>query len=227
MSNKRPGRAVRIRRNLLESTDPYLPRLDPGEVAACSECHALYQRRHWFFDADAYHRVLVSLRTPTTVLAATLAPRSRAWSEPAQDSAWRKATSFVGQGICHVWTGYDHLVFLLLLLSLRAVGVTASEVSWVEAFAAWALVRIIGTIPITPGGIGVVELSLTGTLVGFGGNNAGVVAAVLVFRFLTTVPTLILGLTAAFTWRRQGLRTAEAPEPPPESLPAQAPRSEG
>jgi len=77
-----------------------------------------------FFDADAYHRVLVSLQTPTTAFAATLAPRSRAWSEPAQHSAWRTAISFVGQGIWHVWTGYDHLVFLLLLL-LPAVAARA------------------------------------------------------------------------------------------------------
>ena len=38
-------------------------------------------------------------------------------------------------------------VFLLLVLSLRAVGVTGSEVSVIEAFAAWSLVRIIGAIP--------------------------------------------------------------------------------
>ena len=50
---------------------------------------------------------------------------------------------------------------------------------------------------------GVIDLALTGTLVGFGGNNAGVVAAVLVYRFLTAVPTLILGLGAAFTIRRR------------------------
>ena len=72
----------------------------------------------------------------------------------------------------------------------------------VDAFAAWALVRLLGSIPITPGGIGVVELGLTGALVGFGGSNAAVVAAVLVYRFLTMVPTLVLGLVAAFTFRR-------------------------
>jgi putative heme transporter len=94
-------------------------------------------------------------------------------------------------------------VFLVFLVSLRALDVTGSEVSAVEAFAAWALVRLIGSIPITPGGIGIVELGLTGALVGFGGDNAGVVAAVLVFRFLTMVPTLALGLLAAATWRRQ------------------------
>ena len=93
-------------------------------------------------------------------------------------------------------------VFAVLLVSLRALDVPSSQVSVVEAFAAWALVRILASIPITPGGIGVVELGLTGALVGFGGSNASVVAAVLVYRFLTMVPTLILGLVSAFTFRR-------------------------
>lgn len=90
-------------------------------------------------------------------------------------------------------------VFLVLFVSLRALDVPASEVSVVEAFAAWSLARLLGTIPITPGGIGVVELALTGALLGFGGNNAGVVAAVLLYRFLTMVPTIVLGLIAAAT----------------------------
>jgi len=95
-------------------------------------------------------------------------------------------------------------VFAVLLVSLRALDVPASEVSAIEAFAAWALIRIIASIPITPGGVGIVELGLTGALVGFGGSNASVVAAVLVYRFLTVVPTLTLGLIAAFTLRRKG-----------------------
>ena len=102
-------------------------------------------------------------------------------------------------------------VFGVLLVSLRVMGVTASQVSLVEAFAAWSLVRIIASIPITPGGVGIVELGLTGTLVGFGGHNARVVAAVLVYRFLTVVPTLVLGLLSAFTWRR-GQRRPEPAE---------------
>jgi putative heme transporter len=94
-------------------------------------------------------------------------------------------------------------VFLVLLVSLRALEVPGTEVSVVEAFAAWSLARLLGSIPITPGGIGVVELGLTGALVGFGGNNAGVVAAVLVYRFLTMVPTIALGLVATTTVRRR------------------------
>jgi putative heme transporter len=95
-------------------------------------------------------------------------------------------------------------VFLVLLVSLRTLGVPASEVSLLEAFAAWSLARVLGSLPITPGGLGVVELGLTSALVGFGGANANVVAAVLLYRFLTVVPTLVVGLAAGAAWRKVG-----------------------
>ena len=101
-------------------------------------------------------------------------------------------------------------VFLLFLVSLRVLDVSAAEVSGIEAFAAWSLVRLLGSIPITPGGIGIVEVGLTTLLVGFGGDNAEVVAAVLVYRFLTIVPTLVLGLLAGATWRLHRPETREA-----------------
>jgi putative heme transporter len=100
-------------------------------------------------------------------------------------------------------------VFVVLLASLRAVGIPRGEVSIVEAFAAWALARILGAIPITPGGIGFVELGLTGVLVAFGASNAEAVAATLIYRFLTLVPTLVVGLVSAATWK-VGRRTGEA-----------------
>jgi putative heme transporter len=92
-------------------------------------------------------------------------------------------------------------VFTLFLVSLRVLDVTPGQVSAIEAFAAWSLIRLLGAIPITPGGIGIVEVGFTTLLVGFGGDNAEVVAAVLVYRFLTIVPTLVLGLLAGATWR--------------------------
>ena len=92
-------------------------------------------------------------------------------------------------------------VFLVLVASVRAVGVPAAEVTIVEAFAAWTLARILGSIPITPGGVGFVELGLTGVLVAFGANEADAVAATLIYRFLTVVPTLIVGLMATATWK--------------------------
>ena len=96
----------------------------------------------------------------------------------------------------------NHLsVFLVLLLSLRAVDVTRADVTIAEAFAAWALSRVLSSIALTPGGIGFVELGLTGALVGFGATNTEAVAATLVYRFLTVVPTLLLGLLAAATFK--------------------------
>jgi uncharacterized membrane protein YbhN (UPF0104 family) len=100
-------------------------------------------------------------------------------------------------------TAAGHLtVFVVLVTCLRTLGVSGAQVTLVEAFAAWTLVRLLGSIPATPGGLGIVELGLTSALVGFGGNNAGVVAAVLLYRFLTMVPTLVLGLLAVAASRR-------------------------
>jgi len=100
-------------------------------------------------------------------------------------------------------------VFVVMVVCLRVLGVDAGQVTFTEAFAAWSFVRLLGSIPITPGGLGVVELGLTGALVGFGGANDGVVAAVLLYRVLTIVPTLILGLAAGAVWHR--LRQREQP----------------
>ncbi len=92
-------------------------------------------------------------------------------------------------------------VFVLLVVCLRATGVSNSEVTGVEAFAAWALVRILGALPLTPAGVGIVEVGLTGALVAFGAPNAEAVAATLLYRASTVLPTLALGLLAAATWR--------------------------
>jgi putative heme transporter len=119
---------------------------------------------------------------------------------------FRNRTNRLLRGRWHVLTlatlAGQLTVFLVLLVSLRVLGVSGSEVSAVEAFAAWSLVRLLGSIPITPGGLGVVELGLTTALVGFGGDQVGVVAAVLVYRVMTVVPTLVIGLLAGVTWKR-------------------------
>jgi putative heme transporter len=105
----------------------------------------------------------------------------------------------------------NHLtVFVLMVFCLRAVGITRAEVDIVEAFAAWSLVRVLGSIPITPGGLGIVELGLTGMLVGFGASNGQAVAATVLYRVLGAVPTLALGLLAAVTWKLRQPKTAAA-----------------
>jgi uncharacterized membrane protein YbhN (UPF0104 family) len=93
--------------------------------------------------------------------------------------------------------------YLMLELSLRAVGIPWSEISVVESFAAWSVGRLLVSLPLTPGGIGVVEVGLVEALIGFGGTSANVVAAVLAYRALSLVPTLLLGVLASATWRLQ------------------------
>ena len=95
-------------------------------------------------------------------------------------------------------------VFAVLLVCVRAVGIGAGELTWIEAFAGWSLARALQLIPLTPGGVGPVELGMTGILVGFGGANAEVVAAVLLYRAATILPTLLLGLATIAAWRWLG-----------------------
>jgi uncharacterized protein (TIRG00374 family) len=92
--------------------------------------------------------------------------------------------------------------YLILEFSLRALGVSFAQISIAESFTAWSVGRLLQSLPLTPGGIGVVELGLTGTLIGFGGPHATVVAAVLLYRVLSIVPTLLLGLAAVAAWRQ-------------------------
>jgi uncharacterized membrane protein YbhN (UPF0104 family) len=96
----------------------------------------------------------------------------------------------------------NHLTaYLVFDLSLRAVGVSAAQVPPSRTFLAWSIGRVISSLPLTPGGLGVVELGLIGTLVGFGGPHARVVAAVLLYRGLIVVPTLVLGGVSLVAFR--------------------------
>jgi uncharacterized membrane protein YbhN (UPF0104 family) len=86
--------------------------------------------------------------------------------------------------------------YLAFELCLRAVGISFGSLPPSEGFLAWAIGRVITSLPLTPGGIGVVELGMIGTLVGFGASNAHVVAAVLLYRGVIVLPTLVIGLFA-------------------------------
>ncbi|MGH9049319.1 MAG: lysylphosphatidylglycerol synthase transmembrane domain-containing protein [Acidimicrobiia bacterium] len=104
-------------------------------------------------------------------------------------------------------------LYVVLLLTLRNLGVSDDQVGWAEVLAAFAFVRLLSALPITPGGLGVVELGLTAALVAAGGHRAQVVAAVLVYRALTYLAPVPLGMATYMIWRRNGRRRPIAPEP--------------
>jgi uncharacterized membrane protein YbhN (UPF0104 family) len=94
-------------------------------------------------------------------------------------------------------------LFLVLLVALRHVGVSQNELSWIAVFAAFAFVRLISALPLTPGGVGVVELGYAAVMtLGLDDlTSAQVVAAILVFRAITYLLPIPLGLLSYITWR--------------------------
>ncbi|MEP6463123.1 MAG: lysylphosphatidylglycerol synthase domain-containing protein [Frankiaceae bacterium] len=122
----------------------------------------------------------------------------------------------------------SHLsLYLVLLLALRHVGVSQSQVGWAEVLAVFCFARLVTAIPITPGGVGIVELALIGGLVAAGGDRVKVTAAVLVFRALTYVLPIPLGLGTYLFWRgntswRRAPGMAPRTELVPESVPTGA-----
>jgi uncharacterized membrane protein YbhN (UPF0104 family) len=102
-----------------------------------------------------------------------------------------------------ITTVVSHLsLFVVLLACLRALGVSQSEVTWIEALSVFAFGRLVTALPITPGGLGVIELSYIGGLVWAGGDKTAVVAAVLLFRTLTFAVQIPLGAITYPIWQR-------------------------
>ncbi len=108
----------------------------------------------------------------------------------------------------------SHLaLYFVLLLCLRNVGVSQQEVSWIQVLAVFSLGRLVTALPITPGGVGFVELAYIGGLVLAGRSHADVplpefraqvTAAVLMFRALTYGIQIPLGGFTYIIWRLKG-----------------------
>jgi uncharacterized membrane protein YbhN (UPF0104 family) len=99
----------------------------------------------------------------------------------------------------------SHLsLYAVLLITLRHADVSQSELSWIQVLAAFSFVRLISALPITPGGVGVVELGYAAALtLGLDeATTAQVVAAILVFRAITYVLPIPLGAASYVLWHR-------------------------
>ena len=94
-------------------------------------------------------------------------------------------------------------LWLVLLACLRATGLSQAQVPWQTSLAAFAFIRLLTALPITPGGLGITELGLAGLLAASTGPAAStqVTAAVLLYRAVTYLPSIPLGALAIVTWR--------------------------
>jgi uncharacterized membrane protein YbhN (UPF0104 family) len=107
-------------------------------------------------------------------------------------------------------------LFFVLLLSLRHMGVSQAEISTAEVFAVFAFSRLLSAVPVTPGGVGVIDLGYIGGLVNFdNAEKAEIVAAVLLFRVLTFGIQIPLGAFTYVIWRRNKSWRREPPQVDP------------
>ncbi|MFB3738051.1 MAG: YbhN family protein [Candidatus Velamenicoccus archaeovorus] len=121
-------------------------------------------------------------------------------------------------------TVVSHLaLYLVLLLALRHVGVSEREIGWAQVLGVFAFGRLVTALPLTPGGLGVVELSYIGGLILAGREHADVppevfraqvAAAVLVFRALTYGIQIPIGGATYVIWRLMGSWRRPTPEEP-------------
>ena len=111
------------------------------------------------------------------------------------------------------------LLWLVLLACLRATGLSQAQVPWQTSLAAFAFVRLLTVLPLTPGGVGITELGLVGVLAAGAGHqvSAQVAAAVLLYRAVTYLPPIPLGAVVCLVWQhmpavRRADRAASAGE---------------
>jgi uncharacterized membrane protein YbhN (UPF0104 family) len=147
------------------------------------------------------------------VLQRAAAIAGRLVRRPAPASIAGSLTSFRGRGAgliaargwrITITTAAAHLILWLVLLAcLRGTGLSQAQVSWQTSLAAFAFVRLLTVLPITPGGLGITELGLVGVLASGADHRATaqVTAAVLLYRAVTFLPPIPLGAVAFLTWR--------------------------
>ncbi|MFG2006268.1 YbhN family protein [Spirillospora sp. NPDC048911] len=104
--------------------------------------------------------------------------------------------------------------FVVLLLSLRAVGAGRITLTAIDIFAVYAFVRLLTIIEITPGGVGVTEALYISSLMWASGGAAEneIVGGVFLFRMFTYLGPILLGMAC---WPVLGrmLRRADAAQP--------------
>jgi len=93
----------------------------PLSAPCPNSVHSLNLDYSLFFDLDKQHRGLLTLQLDDAQQTAIFSPETRRhhWNKVEGDpaaSAWTRLQNFAGEGVWHIWIGYDHLLFLLSLL---------------------------------------------------------------------------------------------------------------
>jgi uncharacterized protein (TIRG00374 family) len=121
---------------------------------------------------------------------------------------WRSRPRMLTRAV--LWAALNWLIDVAALWTvLAAVGVTLNPTSVLVAF---AVANIAAMLPITPGGLGVVELTLTATLVGLGAPAAATAVGVALYRLLSfwiPIPVSAVSYVATRTLTRDAHRQGD------------------
>jgi putative heme transporter len=161
---------------LLLRSEPVARRADRGLQFVVARCGRLARRRK-----------------PVQASGSVLRFRERA-AEVLRARGWRITATTAATNLT---------LWLVLLACLRGAGLSQAQVSWQASLAAFAFVRLLTVLPVTPGGLGVTELGLVGVLADGASHpvTVKVIAAVLLFRALTYLLPIPLGAVAALAWQ--------------------------
>ena len=96
------------------------------------------------FDLDPAHRAIVTIESAGTVSTAVISDTERAYTASLESAgAWASLHRFVIEGVSHIWHGYDHLAFVVLLVLPILLGRGAKPSTTSARAAAGEILRVV------------------------------------------------------------------------------------
>lgn len=90
--------------------------------------------------------------------------------------------------------------FVVLVCAVGALGAWPGELSLIEVFAAYSIALLLVSIPISPGGLGTVDLALVALLTAYGADGPTAVAADVLWRVVWFLPQILTGVGSMVTF---------------------------
>jgi uncharacterized protein (TIRG00374 family) len=106
-----------------------------------------------------------------------------------------------------------------VLIIVRAVGINAGTVPLAGVFTAFAIARLAGAIPITPGGLGTLDAAFISMLATFGAGSSQALTTDLLWRLTTYFLPILSGIVTYLIWIRWQGRSILSQNPAPVGLP--------
>jgi uncharacterized protein (TIRG00374 family) len=104
--------------------------------------------------------------------------------------------------------------FVILVMAMRFVGFSQDVLPLMDIFIVWSIVLLVQSIPITPGGIGIVEvayIALFTQILGEDSRNA-IAAGIALFRLVQWALPIPIGWAVTFHWRHR-VQRGDLPDP--------------